>query len=505
MLQIAVAQTINDAMEKMASAQGKSITVEKNQKRVTVRRVHRTDYINFSGDVFTSFRRKVAEESFEPRILIVNAQSMYDRNATAITLRSIFSTYNSDKVMEVYYPQVEQSEKEHDIGIYSIKLQEKTFPINYFIRRMISRKFIQRYNAHLPIADIRSKTSQNSIRAKLKLLVLGLINCSPLIGIDKEIADTVDSFSPDVIYTLGGDIIPLTMALYFSKRYGSCPILIHYMDNWLETKYAGCGINRLFRHVLLKKLSRVQQCGNAALVISPMMAQHYDNLFTKIRHFPLMNCIDLSDYTNKQKHIRNQQTFVYAGGLHLNRHKQLIMIEKAIRIANETGENASTGKILIYTSEKDREQFEKCFDQRITCFLPYVPHNQIQIVYETADVLVHVEDFDPGLISFTKYSISTKISEYMHSGRPILCYAPKNIAVYKYIESISSGICASSDFELQNAIMICLNDESRLAEMGANGRKAALSAHSFEAGHNTLMRAIEMILSTKHKKECPYD
>jgi glycosyltransferase involved in cell wall biosynthesis len=224
-----------------------------------------------------------------------------------------------------------------------------------------------------------------------------------------------------------------------------------------------------------------------------MMARHYEELFTGIEHLELMNCTDLPSCAKDYRRPMNYMNFVYAEGLHLNLHKQLLEIETTIQKANEESSGAK-GKLLIYTSERDRALYEKQFDCKTTSFLLYVPHDQIQGVYNNADILVHVEAFDSELIACTKYSISTKISEYMLSEKVILCYAPRNIAVYEYIESNDAGLFAPNFDEMQKAIRICLGDDPKLAKMGRNGRKVALVAHTTAAGRRILMNAIEKLL-----------
>lgn len=425
---------------------------------------------------------------------------MYDNNATGITLRSIFSMCDSENCLEVYYPQVETEKKKPVNGIRSICLKETTFPINWLIRHLIGKKMIRQYNSKLPKVDARSNEGKKSFRIRLKMFLLGIINSSPMKQIDRGSADAVDQFSPDIIYTLGGDILPLTMALYFSKRYNNKPILLHYMDNWVETKYRGGGVNNIFRHILMKKLKKIQLLGTTALVISPMMAQHYNKLFDGVRHFALMNCTNINNCSTERLDKLGVVNFVYTGGLHLNRYEQLLTIETAIKQINEK-QNKVYGRLLIYTGEQDKNLYEKKFCKEITSFIPFVAHDQIQKVFETADILVHVESFDMELISYTKYSISTKISEYMLSGRPILCYAPSTIAVYKYIDSNNAGVCASNPVELQTAIETCIYDQTQMIEKGRNGRAIAASNHTPIVGYKILMSAITLLLCKNLNEE----
>jgi glycosyltransferase involved in cell wall biosynthesis len=47
---------------------------------------------------------------------------------------------------------------------------------------------------------------------------------------------------------------------------------------------------------------------------------------------------------------------------------------------------------------------------------------------QDSDILIHVESFEKKYRAYTKYSISTKISEYLASNRCIIAYGPNEIA-----------------------------------------------------------------------------
>ena len=55
-----------------------------------------------------------------PRVLIVNAQSMYKKNATGITLQSIWSGWDADCLFEVYSDPVVMDQCNQRIKSYCI-------------------------------------------------------------------------------------------------------------------------------------------------------------------------------------------------------------------------------------------------------------------------------------------------------------------------------------------------------------------------------------------------
>ena len=165
---------------------------------------------------------------------------------------------------------------------------QRTIPFNWFIRKTIGRKGIDKYNKSIKKIDARSIEANTNVKIIIKKVLLGLINTSPITIRDRNIIDSLDKFSPDIIYSLGADILPLKLSLYFSKRY-NIPILLHYMDNWPETKYAHSILLKPFRKRLIRTLKKIQDENNVALVISEKMALAYNESFPLVSHYALMN------------------------------------------------------------------------------------------------------------------------------------------------------------------------------------------------------------------------
>ena len=435
------------------------------------------------------------------RILIVNGQSMHEGNATGITLESMFSGFDKSSILEVFYSQVHLDGLTENYS-RSICLPPRTVPLNLLIRHFISRNQIKKYNMSINGLDLRSKEASLNPKAMFKTFMLGLINSSPIIIRDKDILKSIDSFNPDIVYTLGADIIPLKLALFFSKRYNDIPILLHYMDNWPETKYSNSPLLILFYRKLQKLLKIIRNNNKWALVISDKMAYVYNSKYKPVKHYSIMNAIDVHMgkpvFEDKKKDTAT--VFAYLGGLHLGRDKQLIKVQNIINQINNI-EKQEKAKLLIYTTQENRERFEQNFDKKCVKFKDYVPHEQVFEEYSRADVLLHIESFDESLVEFTKYSISTKISEYMYSGRPILLYAPEEIAVYQYVQSCNCGLCASNTASLIGSIKKLIYDVDLRKKLGQNGYKNAVKNHSKDAAYHTIMNVSSALIDDRFKDD----
>ena len=77
-----------------------------------------------------------------------------------------------------------------------------------------------------------------------------------------------------------------------------------------------------------------------------------------------------------------------------------------------------------------------------------------------ADILVIANDFHPKGIKFLKYSMPTKVPEYMISGTPILVYASPETALFKFFHQNKCGHCVGiqSKEEIVHGIKLLFQD-----------------------------------------------
>lgn len=77
-----------------------------------------------------------------------------------------------------------------------------------------------------------------------------------------------------------------------------------------------------------------------------------------------------------------------------------------------------------------------------------VPYNELLHQIENADMLLHVEGFDPYYVKDCRYAFSTKISDYIQFGIPFFVYGPIGISGVKYCYNRDSNMVAVNKEEL---------------------------------------------------------
>lgn len=417
------------------------------------------------------------------RILIVNNHSVKEDNSTGLTMRSIINFFNKEEVLEVYYYPITKDSGWDEIR--SIKLKSNT----KFIYNNISKFYKGKIKTDIKSKIIKDEiNNKSSLYRNIKNIILAYDDfLEPNIDINQNALRIIDEFKPDVIYTLGASIFSLKLSYYFSVKF-NIPIVLHHMDNWRETLYNNVLFMRYSRKKLMNTLEKVESRMNFGMTISDEMAHNYEQITNK-NYMSLMHTVEIKNNYLEKKETPNVINFVYAGGLHLERWKALKEVESAILELNILNKQIY---LNIFTKNSDKLNYEQLFDKNTVKFHDFLPHNEVHKIYDLADILIHVESFDPNIINFTKFSLSTKIPEYLASGHPILCYAPSSIASSKYIISSKSGLSVSDYKQLINAIKSLIEDKGLREKMGENGINTALKKHSQEYKNKIMRKVFEI-------------
>jgi glycosyltransferase involved in cell wall biosynthesis len=141
-----------------------------------------------------------------------------------------------------------------------------------------------------------------------------------------------------------------------------------------------------------------------------------------------MNSVPIALYSEKYSNGKNV-SINYFGSLHTNRWKMII---KLAEIINDLNFDFVT--LNVYSeSVKDPDILNK-FKLHGVNYMGSVYGDKLRSTICDSDILLHVENDDEYSKTLTKLSISTKIPEYLISGRPILAFGPQDIASMRFLE-----------------------------------------------------------------------
>ena len=174
-------------------------------------------------------------------------------------------------------------------------------------------------------------------------------------------------------------------------------------------------------------------------VIGEFMAKDYSLIFDK-EFIPVMNSVEMSENLTLRSFNEEQQEIrmAYIGGLHYNRWNGLILLGDLL------SEVKSKCKIECYLDIYSTDDLSKEMLLKLnTLPLRYKgPLNSEQVKSKLIDydALVHVESEDSESRRATKYSLSTKIPEYLGSKTPIIAFGPDEIASIRILKDNNIGL-----------------------------------------------------------------
>lgn len=426
------------------------------------------------------------------KVLIVSAYNFNGCDATSITLRNLFSSWKRENIAFVYINENAQYQVKSD-NCFSIS--KKIF-FNLRSQKEENEIIKTLRNSRSKIDGVTGVIKSESIKARILNLLHTYISAYKSIlpyKYTKELNSFIEGFKPDYIYSPLGSIGIMKLSLKISKKFRTL-IVPHFMDDWVNVMFKGRVLLIIPRLSLLWHLKRIKKQMPFGLAISKFMADEYTHKCNK-QFFSFMNCVEiLIPEEANNKPINDQKfRFCYAGGLHLGRVDSLLIFCNALKKVNENLEV----ELSIYTSSQDWYKFGDPFKEfKFVKYEGFVNEREIGKVFVTKDCLVHVESFDSRLKAYTRLSISTKIPDYLSSGKPVLSIGPPDIASIKYLRECNVGLVLDnkvsvSEEDIENFIM-----DKELLNL--------YSKNSFEASKNHCLFSQSNKLKELFMRNLPY-
>ena len=113
-------------------------------------------------------------------------------------------------------------------------------------------------------------------------------------------------------------------------------------------------------------------------------------------------------------------------------------------------------------------------------------------LYQEADVLVHAETDSLMYDTFAKYSLTTKLPEYLVSNRPFLYWGPDTLFLTEFLVNHDLCYFVKAETEIADVIKTMLTDEQTRNQKIQNARDAAINGFSTEYAEKTLKKIMRV-------------
>lgn len=235
----------------------------------------------------------------------------------------------------------------------------------------------------------------------------------------------IKEFNPTHIFAvLGGGIALHRAVRRLSRRY-KIPYSVYFTDDYVLNNNATNLIQKLYFRRTRRGYFKTLKSADKAFVIGERMKVAYEEFFS--RNFRiLVNGIHFDD---KQKNkiiplLQHEPVVIsYIGGLHLNRWKTIV---KFAELTKHLSEYVFDIRVFCVAppSEEILEEFKRLNIRYCGCLTA----EGVKEETRKSHIMLHVESFDETSRIYTKYSVSTKIPEYMSSMRGVIAFGPYEIS-----------------------------------------------------------------------------
>lgn len=391
-----------------------------------------------------------------PKILIIG-QYFNTGSGGGITMTNLFKGWDKENIAvaarDIYNPNFEVCHQYYQLGTLENKSK---FPFN-----------LNRWGKHIKSGVIFEKevSASSSLtgdlrKSRFKKMYLHLLHFTGLFhykrrySVSNNFLAWVKEFSPDIIYSQLStiELIEFVIGLQNTLK---LPIAIHIMDDWPVTISKKGLLQSYWQKIIDKKFRKLLSLSKIKFSISEAMSKEY---LTRYGYYfiPFHNPIDIrfwgiSSKTNYE--FNGSFIILYAGRIGIGIQNCFLDIAKAISNLNSKGL-----KIELHIQATN---FNPILDVlakfNFVKLNASVPYNELPEKFSKSDLLLLPNDFDCKSISYLRYSMPTKASEYMVSGSPILLYSSIETAVtshalkYKWAYVVSEkniGKLESAIFEI---------------------------------------------------------
>lgn len=405
---------------------------------------------------------------------------MFDKaSGGGITLTNLFSGWDVNNIavasVKTENPDFSVCKNVYCLGNSEI---ERGFPFN-----------MKRSDENLPSGVLTLSHSQQEhvLRAKPKIgkfellkdhiiTLTGQIHRRRRFLISNELSKWIADFNPDIIYS---QLSSHEIIQFVGKIQGAFnkPLVLHIMDDWPQTITSNqLLIFRLYWSRLIKKELRKMFTGASVLMsISESMSDEYLRRYG-MKFYPFHNPVDVNKWTSvheKEYSFRGSFKILYAGRIGLGLQNCLIDIANAIQNLIKRGLNIE----FFIQPTNDNPVLMELARYGFVSIKIHVPYIQLPAIFSSVDLLLLPNDFDHKSVSFLRYSMPTKASEYMVSGTPILIYSNSETAITKHAlkHEWAYVVAENSAEKLESAIQELYLDDNLRREIGTRAKEFAIT------------------------------
>ena len=277
----------------------------------------------------------------------------------------------------------------------------------------------------------------------------------------KELDNFLEQANTDVLFfPVYSNVYMCRLQNYIAKKTGKPIILYSSDDNYSYKCIEKTPFSLIHRFWLRRQEKKLFKRADRVMVISPKQKEEYDRLFD-IDSVILTKGVDFSLYPFVAKEIGEPIKMVYTGKLIIGRWKSLAAIAEVLGDINKDSRKL---ELDIYTTDVLTEEQDKLLNRNGALVKGALTLSEVQAVQKDADILVFVESLEKKYRSAARLSFSTKITDYLKSGKCIFAIGGDDIAPIDYFKRYDSAVTATSYDEIAEKLRGIMSNPGLISE-----------------------------------------
>lgn len=303
----------------------------------------------------------------------------------------------------------------------------------------------------------------------------------------KELDVFIEQFDADVLFLPVYPTIYMgRIQKYIMKKTGK-PVVVYLADDNYSYKPVGFGLFALLHRYLLRYYVRfIVKHASRVLVIAPKQQEEYRNVFG-VESEVLTKGIDLPEnFTPASLHTPIRM--VYTGKLIIGRWRSLAAIAEAMDKINKDEVKVT---LDIYTTDSLTAAQKQKLNRNGCRVKGAIPLSEVKKVQQEADIVVFVESLESAYKHAARLSFSTKITDYLRSGKCIFAIGDTDIAPIDYFKRYDSAVTACSYAEIESALKQMIETPDLISRYAQRAYDCGREHHSRDKMNNLLIDSIK--------------
>lgn len=420
-----------------------------------------------------------------PKMLVISTNAWRD-NTGINTLIDMFKCWDSNQIAQIY---AKSELPNTSVCNHFFRISENAIVRRYFNKNIVTGLVVENQKS---ISE-NEKKQVNQERRLYSQFNFKLIRSFLSIVREfvwkfgkwktKELDRFIEEQNPDVLF------VPIYPTIYMCRiqkyimQKANVPIVSYIADdNYTYKAVSKNPVALIHRMILRRYVKYIMEQSSKVFVISPLQKEEYDRIF-HIDSQVLTKGIDFEKLEENQM-LNTPIKMVYTGKLIIGRWKSLAAIAEALGKINANGLKM---QLDIYTTDQLTSKQCKLLNRNGCAVKGSLTWEEVRKVQRDADVVVFVESLERRYRNTARLSFSTKITDYLKSGKCIFAVGDKHIAPMDYFRRYDSAITACSYDEIAEKLQMLVEQPNRIVEYGKKAYECGIEHHSREKMNQLLI------------------